>query len=115
MKLDRIAAALEARTLASASGAEAADVTAGFVSDLLSEVLAHAPRGGLLVTVQAHLNVIAVAVHAELSAVIFAAGRQPETAVIERAMREKVALYVSDLTAFEIVGRLYELGLRGKA
>ena len=49
----------------------------GYASDLLSDVLAHAPEGGVLVTLQVHLNVIAVASHAELAAVIFAGGRRP--------------------------------------
>jgi len=89
------------------------DVTAGYVSDLLSDVLANAPAGGVLVTVQVHLNVIAVAVHAELAGVVFALGREPEEAVRAKAAEEGIALYVSDAPAFELVGRLYELGVRG--
>jgi hypothetical protein len=92
-----------------------ADIVAGYASDLLSDVLAGAPAGGVLITVQVHLNVVAVAVHAELAAVFFAAGRRPETAVIERATQEGVALLASDATAFDLVGRLYALGLRGQA
>jgi hypothetical protein len=91
------------------------EITAGFVSDLLSDVLANGPRGGLLVTVQVHLNVIAVAVHAELGAVVFAANRLPEEAVRQRAISEGVPLLVSALPAFELVGRLYELGVKGTA
>ncbi len=90
------------------------DVTAGYVSDLLSDVLANAPKGGVLVTVQIHLNVIAVAVHAELAAIIFAAGRTPEESVRAKAVEEGVALYVSPLPAWEVVGRLYEAGVRGE-
>ena len=44
----------------------------GYASDLLSDVLAHAAAGNLLVTVQTHLNVVAVALHAELLGVVFA-------------------------------------------
>jgi hypothetical protein len=113
LKLDEIAAVLEARKLTPAVQTGTVEVSAGFVSDLLSDVLANAPRGGLLVTVQAHMNVVAVAVHAELVAVFFAAGRLPEEAVIGRAEQENVALFVSELPAFEVVGRLYQAGLRG--
>ncbi len=91
-----------------------ADVTAGYASDLLSDVLANGPRGGLLVTVQVHLNVVAVAVHAELAAVVFAAGRRPDEAVRRRAVAEKVRLLATDCSAFDVVGSLYALGLRGK-
>ena len=115
MKLDEIAAVLEARKLTPAVQTDAVEVSAGFVSDLLSDVLANAPKGGLLVTVQVHMNVVAVAVHAELAAVFFAAGRTPDDVVIARAEQENVALFVSELPAFELVGRLYQARVRGQA
>jgi hypothetical protein len=91
------------------------DVTHGYASDLLSDVLAHAPAGGVLVTLQVHLNVIAVASHAGLKAVIFSCGRTPEGEVLERAAGEGLSLFGCKADTFEIVGRLYELGLRGCA
>ena len=90
------------------------EVAGGYVSDMLSDVLANAPTGGVWVTTQVHLNVVAVAMHANLSAVIFASGREPKEAVIARAVQEEIPLYVSNETAFDIVGRLYQLGLRGR-
>jgi hypothetical protein len=89
------------------------DLSAAHVSDLLSDVLAHAPRGGLLVTIQIHMNVIAVSVHAGLAGVIFASGRTPDQSVIEKAVEEQTPLFVSEEPAFNVVGRLYALGLRG--
>jgi hypothetical protein len=79
----------------------------------LSDVLANAPAKGVLVTIQVHMNVIAIAVHADLSAVIFASGKTPEAAVIKKAVEEKIPLYVAQESAFDVVGRLYSLGLRG--
>jgi hypothetical protein len=92
--------------------ATALDVTAGYASDLLSDVLANAPEGGVLVTMQVHLNVIAVCVHAGVAAVVFTAGRKPEEAVRTKAVEEGVRLYGAKESTFDIVGRLYELGLR---
>jgi len=89
------------------------DVSGGYASDLLSDVLAHAPRGGVLVTIQVHLNVIAVAVHAELSAVVFAANRRPDDDVRRKAVDEGVVLYSARESSFDVAGRLYALGLRG--
>lgn len=91
-----------------------ADVTQGHASDLLSDVLANGPRGGVLVTLQAHMNVIAVCVHAGMRAVIFSSGRTPEDAVRSRALEEGVHLFASKAATFEVVGRLYALGLRGR-
>ncbi len=113
MKLGELARKLQWTCLTPGVTAEQADVRAGYVSDLLSDVIAHAPAKGVLVTVQVHLNVVAVAVHAELSAVVFAMDRGPEDAVLHKAVEEGIALYRSKATAFELVGRLYELGVRG--
>ncbi len=115
MKLNELAAKLDFRRLTPELPAESTNMTAGYVSDLLSDVLANAPKGGVLVTVQVHLNVIAVAVHAELAAVVFALDRVPDENVLAKAVEEGIALYVSDLPAFEIVGRLYAAGVRGTA
>ncbi len=88
-------------------------VTGGYASDLLSDVLAHAPQGGVLVTAQVHLNVIAVAAHVELAAVVFSLRREPEASVIEKAVEEGIALFATDATTFDVAGQLYALGLRG--
>jgi hypothetical protein len=88
-------------------------ITGGYASDLLSDVLAHAPQGGVLVTAQVHLNVIAVAAHVELAAVDFSLRRAPEASVLERAAEEGIVLFGADATTFDIAGQLYALGLRG--
>ena len=112
MRLHELAEALDLRELTPPAGGDD-EVTHGYASDLLSDVLAHAPAGGVLVTLQVHLNVIAVASHAGLRAVIFSCGRMPEDEVLERATGEGLALFGSKADTFEIVGRLYDLGLRG--
>jgi hypothetical protein len=96
------------------SDIQAVEIAGGYASDLLSDVLANAPRGGVLVTLQVHLNVVAVASHAELSAVIFTAGRVPDADVIAKAVEEDVHLYRSADDTFETVGRLHDLGVKGK-
>jgi len=93
--------------------AESVEVSAGHVSDLLSDVLANAPEGCVLVTIQAHMNVIAVSIHAGLCAVIFASDLVPEKEVIQKALEEKMPLFSAKYSSFDIVGRLYALGLRG--
>ncbi|MGC8738210.1 MAG: serine kinase [Candidatus Hydrogenedens sp.] len=89
------------------------EVSEGYVSDLLSDVLANAKKGSILITLQTHINVIAVCVHAEISAVIFIQNRHPDDNVMKKAEQEKILLFSSSDTAFNIVGKLYELGIRG--
>ena len=115
MRLDDLVRELELRNLTPELAADGSiEVAAGHVSDMLSDVLANAPQGGLLVTIQVHLNVVAVSVHAGLCGVIFAAGRVPEEAVRLRAVEERLPLFVADVPAFEVVGRLWKLGVKGR-
>ena len=92
----------------------AREVDRAHASDLLSDVLANAPGGGLLLTIQVHLNVIAVAVHAGLSAVVFTSGLAPEQEVRERAAAEGLPLFATRESTFDVAGKLYALGLRGR-
>ena len=112
MNLETIAAKLALKSLTpDLAGADDTEVTAGYASDLLSDVLANAPEGGVLVTLQVHLNVVAVASHAELAGVIFSSGRVPDAEVIAKAVAEDLRLYGTDADTFEVVGRLFALGV----
>jgi predicted transcriptional regulator len=55
---------------------------------------------------------VAVAALLELSAVIITEGAMPDAGTIEKANQEGIVLLSSELSNFEIVGRLWELGLR---
>lgn len=90
------------------------EVTHGHASDLLSEVLANAPAGGVLLTTQVHMNVVAVALHAGLAAVVFTGGMKPEQAVRMKAVQEGLPLLGARLSTFDLAGRMYALGLRGR-
>ena len=115
MNLSEIARKLSLRELTPEQESDrSTEVSTGHASDLLSDVLAHAPSGGLLVTVQVHLNVVAVSVHAGLRAIIFAGGMVPEESVRRKAVEEGLILYSTAESSFDTAGRLYALGLRGK-
>lgn len=115
MKLNEIAERLNLRNLTPEIPEDApAEVAYGHASDLLSDVLANAPGGGVLVTIQVHMNVIAVSVNAGVKAIVFSSDRVPDESVRTKAVQEKLWLYASDDSTFNIVGRLYALGLRGR-
>jgi hypothetical protein len=92
---------------------EPVDVSAGHASDLLSDVLANAPSGSVLVTIQVHMFVIAVALQARIAAIIFASGMEPDEEVKEKAIAERLPLFSSQEPTFDIAGQLYALNLRG--
>ena len=89
------------------------EVTGGYVSDLLSDVLAHAEDGNIWITLHIHQNIVAVASHKDLAAVILVQNRQPEKDAIAKAEAENIPLLVSSFSAFELAGRLYKAGIRG--
>lgn len=86
--------------------------SSGYTSDLLSCVMAGAQRRGVWVTLQAHLNVVAVAALLDLSAIIITEGAKPEAETIAKANQEDVILLCSDKPTYYVVGKLWELGLR---
>jgi hypothetical protein len=89
------------------------EVVGGYVSDLLSDVLAHADDGVLWVTLHIHQNIVGVASHKGLAGIVLIQGRQPEKDTLALAEEEEIPILVTDLSAFEFVGRLYEAGIRG--
>ncbi len=89
------------------------EVTGGYASDLLSDVLAHAGEGNVWITLHIHQNIVAVASHKGLAGIILVQGRQPEKETIDKAAEEEIPILVSSLPAFELIGRLYKAGVSG--
>ncbi len=89
------------------------EVKHGYASDLMSDVIANAGENDLWITLQIHVNVVAVAVMKGLSGVILIGGRHPEEATLTKAKAENMPLLVSELPTFEMVGRLYNAGITG--
>jgi hypothetical protein len=90
-----------------------AEVTGGFAADLLSAVMANAKQGNVWVTWHVHPNIVAAALVVKLAAIILVSGRQPEEETIQKAQQESIPILVTNLPAFEIIGRLHGLGISG--
>lgn len=88
------------------------EVTGGYASDLLSDVIGNSHKGNIWVTLQVHLNIIAVASLKELSGIILVNSRNPDADTLKKANAEDIPVMTSALPAFELVGKLYALGLR---
>lgn len=89
------------------------EVNGGYVSDLLSDVIAHSQKGDLWITLQVHQNIVAVAILKELAGIVVIGGKEPIEDTLKKAEEEHVPILTSSLPAFEIIGRLYEMGVRG--
>lgn len=87
------------------------EIRGGYCSDLLSDVLANAKKGNVWITLQVHQNIIAVCSMKELSGIILVNNRMPDADTLKKAEEENVPILVSSLPAFELAGRLYQLGI----
>ena len=89
------------------------EVTGGYASDLLSDVIAHGRKGNVWITIQTHPNIVAVATMKELSGIVLTGGRQPEAETVQKAEQEGIPILSSPLFTFELIGRLYQMGILG--
>ena len=89
------------------------EVTQGYCSDMLSDVIGNAEEGGLWLTIQKHQNIVAVGVMKSLAGIVLVKDREPEENTVARAREENLPLLVSSLSSFELAGRMYDLGIRG--
>lgn len=88
------------------------EITCGYACDLLSWVMSHGASGMAWITVQTHMNVIAVATLMDMAAVIAPEGIAFEQSVIDKAAEEGVALLTSEKTAYQLCGMMYASGVR---
>jgi hypothetical protein len=112
MTLQEIIKELDLAVLTESKEFSAINPTFGYASDLLSCVMAGAKNHGVWVTLQAHINIVAVAALLDLSAVIITEGAAPDQATIDKANQQEITLLSSPQPSFAIAGKLWELGLR---
>lgn len=112
MTIGEIAKALSL-SVQTASDKLGTEVTGGYTSDLLSCVMAKARKGNVWVTLQSHVNIVAVAALLELAGIIVTEGVSPEAATLQKADEEGIPILTTPHTTFTIVGRLTQLGIQG--
>ncbi len=84
-------------------------------SDLMSDVLAFALPRSLLLTGLTNPQVVRTAEMAELDAVCFVRGKDPDPETLRLAKERGLPLLQTRLTMFESCGRLYARGLTAGA
>ena len=85
------------------------EITGGYTSDLLSDVMGHAESGKIWITLQTHKNVLAVASLKELAAVILIKGLEPDADMLAQADDEGIPVLGTSDQAFETTGKLFNL------
>ena len=112
MKLHEVVTALNLEVAAAADVLDR-EVSGGYASDLLSCVMARAQPGNILVTLQSHSNIVAVASLLNLAGVIVTEGVALDPITIEKANEEHIPILTTPRTTFTVVSQLAALGIRG--
>jgi predicted transcriptional regulator len=110
MNVEEIQNKLQLETVAGEKGLNK-EVSGGYCGDLLSDVMANAEPGSLWFTIQAHQNIVAVAVLRELAGIVLVNGRTPDDDTKAKAEEEGIPILISPSPAYHLAGRLYELGI----
>jgi len=108
MQVKDILTILDLKVIGGSNGIDR-EITGGYTSDLLSDVMGHAENGNIWITLQTHKNVIAIASLKELAAVIIVKGLEPDSDLLAQSEEEGIPVLGSDDPAFEITGKLYNL------
>ena len=79
------------------------EIASGYTCDLLSHVMGKGQADMAWITVQAHMNVIAVAALLDFACVIIPENLPVEPSIVKKAQDEEIIILSSDKTAFELV------------
>src|SRR5690554_137716 len=73
-----------------------------YIGDLLSLVMSKAHRNNLWITIQTHINIVAVATLVDLAGIIIVEGMEVEKDAIEKAREVGIPLFKTNLSAYEV-------------
>lgn len=76
-------------------------VNYAYASDLLSDVMGHCGDESVLITIQNHLNTLAVCTLAGIEVIVICHGRPVPDDMAEAARREEVAIVTTQMSQFE--------------
>ena len=82
------------------------EITSAYTSDLLSDVMGHCGDESVLITIQNHLNAIAVCTLAGIEAIVLCHDRPAPDDMIEAAKREGIGIMTTSLSQFEVSVKL---------
>jgi hypothetical protein len=110
MKLKEIATKLELKSVTQKPSE--AEVTGVYISDMVSDVIANAKAGNVLVTIQVHANVIAAANLVDLVGIVVTQAKPIPEEVVKLAEKSNIGIYTTNLNRWQVATKLYEAGLR---
>ena len=111
MNVQEIGVLLEGEYLCGGDIAAKVDVEFGYAADLLSDVLAFARAGSMLITGLTNIQIVRTAQMMDIPAVIFVRGKRPQEETIRLAAQSRIPLLVTMKSMYETSGVLFAAGL----
>ena len=81
-------------------------VEGAYMGDLLSWVMGRAQSDDAWITIMTNVNIVAVAMLADVSCVIVAENAEIENDVVEKAAEKGINLYTSDKTIYQLCAEI---------
>ena len=78
------------------------DIETVYICDLLSWVMAHAGSKCAWITIQSHVNIVAVAVLLEMSCIIVPENVKVEEATLQKAAEENIPILSTELSSYQV-------------
>jgi len=82
-----------------------------YIGDLLSLVMSKAKEDSIWITIQTHLNIIAVAELVDISCILVVENMEVDDDTIEKAKELGIPIFRSDNSAYDAAKKLSDLGL----
>lgn len=87
-------------------------VEGGYATDLLSCAMGKAKKDYVWITLQSHLNIVAVGSLLGLAAIVVAEGNRPDEETLKRASSEDVPILLTKKTTYIVVGEMFQSGIQ---
>lgn len=110
MKVKELASILNFKILTGEAGIDK-EVNGVYACDLLSFAMSRAAKGNAWITVHTHINIVAVALLAEIACIVIPENIPVEEATIKKAAEEEIPILSAGISAFEVCWKAHEIGL----
>lgn len=111
MKLREVVHHINAEVLNGEELLDEIQVEHAYGADLMSDVLAFASPGALLITGLTNIQIVRTAQMLDLPAIIFVRGKKPQDAAVKLAAQAGLPLLLCQMSMFESCGILFREGV----
>lgn len=111
MKLDKLAGFIDAEVVHGQEMLQSIEIDQVYGADLMSDVLAFAQPGSLLLTGLTNIQIVRTAQMMDLPAVVFVRGKYPQKEAVDLAISLDMPVMVCHKSMFEACGILFREGL----